>query len=646
MSITKRAQFGRGSIVREGAHFLTVHEIRPQSSQIVLEGEAGELRFFKLNDFYNEVAQGNLRPIYQHGIERESLPPRVLTIGEKIALDRNLEYLNLINTVRGNGGTWRDVENELILRYESEAPSLRQVQRIFQRGKLAEDVSELAPLYSARGNRTGLIIPEVQGVLVEVLEEFLVRSDKFNVSAITILVNDRARKLCAELRIPFQGMSRRTISRAICSIAESDRVKGRLDPRTARQVLAAAFEYLFVEAPYQRVEFDATPLNLLVVDSEGNIIGKPTLYLLVDCATGVIIAFHLSIQAESQETFLRLLEMAFTPRDKAFLERYGVQKALPPPALWHVQVGDNSAAHHGAAMFRALTYLGVTVEFTQAGKPQQRPYVERSHGSVKTGVIQKLCGSNISQEIYEKDPYGRSVQEAKYTLKEAESMVARWICDVYMGRPLKRLNERFGHRCSPRQAMDILTRKYPLIPPPTPEEFRNACMTYEIKEARIRRDGVKYKTFNYQSEELYELFLSLPANSKVEVRSHPLDVSCISVVSSEKEKVMVTAWNKLKNLPPMSFAEAKFIRSKFYKSDAELSAEEYIQGYAKLLEDVNAKNKSKKVSSKQQSARATEKQQQSAAIKKSRTANSVAPEVDADERELNLQALKPLPTRK
>lgn len=646
MTMAKRAQFGKGSIVREESRFLTVHEIRPQSNQIVFEGEVGELRFFKLDEFYNEVARGNLRPIYQQNIEREKIPERILTVGEKSALDRRLECLNLIKLLRSKGNSWHEIEHEMVQRYGSESPCLRTLQRLFQKGMYAETNYELAPFYSARGKRTSLIIPEVQGILIEVLEGFILNSNKFNVSDITILVNDRARKRCLELDIPFQGVSRRTISRAICRIAESDRVKGRLDPRTARQVLSPAFEYLSVSAPYQRVEFDSTPLNLLVVDDGGNVIGKPTLYLLIDCATGAIISFYISIQAESQETFLRLLEMAFIPRDKKFLERYGVKKTLLPPALWHIQAGDNSAAHHGAAMFRALIFLGVTVEFTQAGKPQQHPFVERVHGSVKTGVIQKLCGSNISQEVHEQDPYGRSMREAKYTLKEVESLVARWICDIYMDRPLKRLNERFGHRCSPRQAMEIMLRKYPIIPPPTPEEFRNACMTYEVKEVRIRRDGVKYKTFQYQSKELYELYLSLPANSTVEVRAHPLDVSCISVVSREKEKVMVTAWNKMKSLPPMSFQEAKSIRDKLYKSDAELSEEDYIQGYAQLLEDIHAKNKSKKVSSKQQSARAKDKQQQSAVIKRSRAASAVAPEAEGEELDLDLQTLKPLPTRR
>lgn len=324
------------------------------------------------------------------------------------------------------------------------------------------------------------------------------------------------------------------------------------------------------------------------------------------------------------------------------MQRFGVKQALPPPALWHKMCGDNSAAHHGQGMYHALWYLGVANEFSQAGKPQSHPYVERTHGSTKTGLIKKLCGANLSEEILEKNPEGRAVREAGLTLPQLENLVARWICDVYMNKPLERLTYRFGYRCSPRQAMNELTKIFPLVPPPTPEEFREACLQYRSKKVVLTSQGVVFETFRYNSQELYELYLAAPRQSKVEIRWHPLDVSSISVVSPLDQKVMITVPNKQRNLPPMSFGEAKQIRRQLYKSDAELTEEAYHQAAVELYRDIHALNKAAKVANRKRGARAADKQQQTKALqanKATRAPDTVGSSI------LDLQALTPAPTR-
>ncbi|MNI99191.1 hypothetical protein D3C73_1582070 [compost metagenome] len=82
-----------------------------------------------------------------------------------------------------------------------------------------------------------------------------------------------------------------------------------------------------------------------------------------------------------------------------------------------------------------------------------------------------LCGATKSQEPLEDEALGRAMREACYTLEELEGLIIRWVAEVYMDRPIESLNQRFGHPCSPRRAMQLLTEKYPLLPPPTPQAF-------------------------------------------------------------------------------------------------------------------------------------------------------------------------------
>lgn len=114
--------------------------------------------------------------------------------------------------------------------------------------------------------------------------------------------------------------------------------------------------------------------------------------------------------------------------------------------------------------------------------------------------------------------------------------------------------------------MNELTKIYPLIPPPLQKSSgKLACTT---REGGADKQGGYVRNLQYNSPDLYQLALDAPRKSKAEIRWHPLDVSSISVVSPLDQKVMITVRNKLRNLPPMSFGEAKQIRRKLHKSEA------------------------------------------------------------------------------
>lgn len=629
----------KGDLVEDNGQLFNVQDIRLQTDQIVLEGQAGNLVFYGVTDFNNRIAKGLTKPILSRRAANEEGPHRELSLTEDAALTARLDVLAKVKSLREKGVAWQDIGPML----GTQVPNIRTIQRWYSRYDRVANKQQVAPLYSARGNRGSKLSEVSEQALQETLLEFFKGTDRFSILSITQLVNTRAKEICVQLKLPFTGVSRRSVTRAIYKIGNLESVKGRLGTRAANQVLHAALELLLIEAPYERVEYDSTVLNVHLVNEKGETIGKPTLYLLIDCATGAIIAFYLTIQAESEETFLRLIEMAFMPRDEHFLQRYGVKYALPAPALWHKMCGDNSAAHHGQGMYHALWFLGVANEFSQAGKPQSHPFVERTHGTTKTGLIKKLCGANLSEEILEKNPEARGLLEASLTLSQLENLVARWICDIYMNTPLDRLTYRFGYRCSPRQAMDALTKIYPLVPPPTPEEFREACLQYRSKKVALTNKGVVFDTFQYNSQELYDLYLAAPRTTKVEIRWHPLDVSSISVVSPLDQKIMITVPNKQRNLPPMSFGEAKLIRRKLYKSDAELTEEVYHQAAVELYRDIHALNQAATVANRKRGARAADKQLQTKALQaiKSTSAPDAAPSSILD-----LQALTPAPTRK
>jgi putative transposase len=614
------------SLVRSGDSLMRVTAVKPQHTQVILEGASGETLIYQFDDFNNKVARGELCPIFEESTANAQLPVRSLTQHERQVLDSRLNMVNEVKKLQAQGCSWKEINDHLLTIFGSNTPSVRTIQRWLERANLSVGVEALAPYFSNRGRLPTCLNIDLSNLIIDELEKWYISTDRFKAGQITLAINVRLRAKCEELGVKFTGVSRRTITRYIANFAVSDLARGRLDPRTLRHALRGAFSYLSVERPYQRVELDATPLDIFAVDSLRKVIGRPTLYLVVDCATRCVIGIHLTIQPESQIGLLRTLISMFEPKDKAYMERYNLERSLPAPSMFNFMVVDNSAAHHGDAMRRAVVYLGALVEFTEARVPQQKPFVERKFGTLKTGLIEMLRGATKSQEPLEDEALGRAMREACYTLEELEGLIIRWVAEVYMDKPIESLTQRFGHPCSPRRAMKLLAEKYPLLPPPTPQAFEKACLNFSSDSVRLTQDGVKFGGFQFNSDVLYELFMASPVKSRVEVRSHPLDVSKVYVVDPRDQKSLVVADNKLTGLPAMSFETAKSIRQSHYKSDAELSAEDYAQSYVKLMDDVYQSNKSKKLSIKRSAVRTLDKQQASHKISQNTHTEAVMPE--------------------
>ncbi|MGH8347821.1 MAG: Mu transposase C-terminal domain-containing protein, partial [Pseudomonas sp.] len=292
------------------------------------------------------------------------------------------------------------------------------------------------------------------------------QTDKFNVSQITKLVNHHCRERAAQRNTPFRGISRRSVSRRIHAMEQTMITKGRVSKATHDQEMRTAIRKLLVERPYERVEVDATPLDIICCDAQGQPIGRPTLYAGIDAATGAVPMLKCGIKKPSQDFVLSALEFCFSPKGEAFSERYRLNNPWLVPAAIETIVLDNAQEHHGGVVLNALRYLNTTIDYPMAGKPQAKPFIERFFGTLKSGLINTLPGSTKSQSSLERDPIGRAMKERLYTVVELEALIIKWVADVYMQSPLQRLEHRFEPGCSPARAMELLKRQHPVMPPP------------------------------------------------------------------------------------------------------------------------------------------------------------------------------------
>ncbi|WP_134674703.1 Mu transposase C-terminal domain-containing protein [Pseudomonas viridiflava] len=399
------------------------------------------------------------------------------------------------------------------------------------------------------------------------------------------------------------------MTRRVRALEQTLLAPGRVSKATYHQEMRAAVRKFEVERPYDRVEVDATPLDVFCCDEKGVVIGRPTCYAGIDAATGAIVTIKCSIQKPSQDFVLSAVEFCFTPKGPAFSEKYQLDHAWLAPASIVTMVLDNAQEHHGGVVLNALRYLNTTIDYPMAGKPQAKPYIERFFGTLKTGLINTLPGSTKSQSPMERDPIGRAVKERLYTVPALEALIIKWVSDVYMRTPLRRLSERFEPGCSPSRAMELLKQRHIVIPPPDPEQFRNACMRYSSREMTLSREGVCLETMTFNSDELSKLYQARGPKTKVRVRFYPLDCRSIYIADPADDTRLIEAYNREPAMPMISFEDARLIRRNNGKSDAVMSGEDYQIAHMKILQGIRARAANGRMKDRNLEARSNELEQ-------------------------------------
>ena len=603
------------SVILERGEVRRVASIRPEISQIVLEGARGEEFVVSLDEFQQRVAQGQYRRIYGSvPVPSQPMPKRNLTQTERTALDRRLELLEYVAEARRDGVSWSatiEQVNERCAALGLAVPSARTIQRWCKSYDIAGSVDQLAPRFSTRGNKRRIRTLEdldfEETVADEILRSYF-HTDRFNVSQITALVNHQCRERAAQRNSTFRGISRRSVSRRIRSMEQTLVAPGRVSKATRNQEMRVAVRKFLVERPYERVEVDATPLDIFCCDEKGQPIGKPVCYAGIDVATGALVMLKCSIAKPSQDFVLEALEFCFSPKGETFSTRYNLVHEWLAPAAIETIVLDNAQEHHGGVVLNALRYLNTTIDYPMAGKPQAKPFIERFFGTLKAGLINTLPGASSSQSEMEQNPIGRALKQPLYTVKDLEALIIRWVADVYMQTPLHRLEQRFERGCSPAKAMEILKKQYLVLPPPDPDEFKNACLRYHTRAMTLGREGVCLGTMTYNSRELGELYQRKGQKTKVKVRFYPLDCRTIFVADPDAPGVLIEAFNRESGMPHISFEEARRIRKLHRKSDAELSGEEYQIAHMQMLQEVRDRAESGRMGDRNRAARSQERE--------------------------------------
>ena len=217
----------------------------------------------------------------------------------------------------------------------------------------------------------------------------------------------------------IKAPSERTIRRRINKVDPFLLMRVKQGSIAAERAVRAGGRSHQAHLPMYIVQIDSHVLDVLVVDeSTGDVIGRPTLVLAIDVRTRCIVGWHLSMHPPSTVATLAVVKDMFTRP----------LRGLPGGICVHL-VPDNGSEFNNSAVQRLLLKANVIIEPAAVREPNHKPHVESLFRTITRGIVQMLPGTTFSNPV-ERGSYD-SEKRACLTLEHVRAYLNEWIEGVY-----------------------------------------------------------------------------------------------------------------------------------------------------------------------------------------------------------------------
>lgn len=301
--------------------------------------------------------------------------------------------------------------------------------------------------------------------------------------------------------------------------------------RVATAKNRTAIHRVIPEKLLERTELDHQQLDVLVVHQHtGIVLGRPWLTVLLDCCSGMVLGFHISLHAPSLHAILCCLRMAILPKADVLARFPEVNGKWPAFGIPLFLVLDNGMEMHAKRIEEECQKLGTIVEWCPAYEPWRKPVVERFNRTLAEGLLHSLPGTTFSNPK-DRGDYD-STKFACLTIQNLTLLVTKWIVEVYHLRP------RRDHTPPPLDKW-LLNERDALIRYPTSDMDADLLLgTKQMK--KLHHYGIDLRHLKFNNLELQELRRRLVKNTDrdrkspaVEIRSYPHTVEYIDVLDPD-----------------------------------------------------------------------------------------------------------------
>ena len=409
--------------------------------------------------------------------------------------------------------------------------------RLLAAYKQRPQTSTLLPRQDGLPTGTHLLPPGTESIVHKCIEEFYMSRVRPSFAALTRTISHECHR-CHILPPNF-----RTIKRRLATYDRKDLVASRFGSKAAREAFRPVQEHYLPTLPFQLVQIDHSPVDLIVVDDRDRLpIGRPWLTLAIDVATRCVGGFYLSLESPSVVSVALALTQCVLPKDSWLAERGLGSLEWPISGIPDEIHLDNAKEFHSHALLRGAQEYGMELSFRPLGAPHYGGHIERLIGTTM-GAVHLLPGTTFSN-IKEKGSYN-SVKQSVMTMAELE----RWLALEILGRYHRSVHT--GLQVSPRAAWEkgMLARS-PLREVQNAKQFFCDFLPGELR--LIRRDGIRLFNISYWSNVLTPL--AGRSKTPVLVKYDPRDLSRIYMRDGGDGRYWDIPYRDLR-LPPISLWE-------------------------------------------------------------------------------------------
>jgi len=493
----------------------TISSVRKTEDRTEIEAvdQDGIVHVHPIEYLFNQYEKGNLKASYALDTLRtpandsKGAVLRLVSDLKEETRNEALRKANLLEAIvdaggfqRGNTLFWQQGYTELAKRYGFKPPPDRStILRWITRARGSEGLPlaiSLAPRHELKGGKGKTRMPSAVLQIAETcLQDIFLSNENTPLSDChSELVRriDQANLFLAEahkLKTPTYGQLRRHLagmdaydifaSRYGRSFAED---KFRLSRKVTRRSRRAL----------ERVEIDHTPLDIFLVDSEGVVLGRAYLTIVVDKTTRAILGFNIGINAPSRLSALRAITHAIRP--KTYLREMfpEVQNDWPMYGMFELLVMDNGTEFHSPAFQLTLMELQLAREiaYMPRRKGHYKGLVETLQKYLNLGIAAGQPGATFSHH-WQRNKLRPPEEYAVHTLKSLTRLLHIWTCDVYHAE----IKDALGKSIT--DTWKELTEHSPVRLPSNPELLELACTIPITRKLQAYGIEVCYlRTFN------------------------------------------------------------------------------------------------------------------------------------------------------
>ncbi|WP_044530185.1 integrase [Herbaspirillum sp. B65] len=368
-------------------------------------------------------------------------------------------------------------------------------------------------------------------------------------------------------------ISTRFVKNTIHRLVHVDPSAARMLPKDAIAGKSVARKRIRAEQPLERVEQDAVHLPF-VVRTPGGISSQVHLVHAIDCCTGLPLGWCLVVGAPTDSDSLACIEMYMTPdararRLKKLDLSYNILAYGTPAQL----LFDNGAENQGGRIMN-LQKLYVDTKHCRARAGQEKPFIERLHGSLKEDIETLPGCTRLDGEDGLRDPL--ALGDELMDIDELERWIVRWYYEKWGNHQLDRLLWETVLDSNVEGATPLARLAYfeescvPIALPPSRADWLSAL--YEQVERKLsRKTGVTIDGLHYKGEDFGTLIDKYGEQQFLTIVFNPDDFRYVYVREGDDQPLVKLEFEYLKpETPAWSFREAKERYAKAKRSTSQI----------------------------------------------------------------------------